>query len=325
MKRKFTKYPSKITASRESEYYAKKAKEEAEENERVRSNLEIAQKYAPILSREGYDGESFVTWVEEEHYYDDLRDPDNLRGVIWNFVLGYICERDDYGGSAQEEEADEVTDKILSQGNGVDACDRVTASSRYEPDDSGIESYQAQCRSKKDNVLCIKHSNNRIDRYRFHSIDGLGDVFEPETGSGNWWTSYIVTPDNKLLSWQFNGRYTPVDATYGEDFWVETASEENIESATDAKYFANMVSASSEDTYRYLIRGFYDIDRKGLAEDAWADTISEVDDIVNEYANKGYYLEVKNLETGTAVEFTADDWFDSLSETGFSGIPGALS
>lgn len=91
------------------------------------------------------------------------------------------------------------------------------------------------------------------------------------------------------------------------------------------KYFANMVSASSEDTYRYLIRGFYDTDRKGLAEDAWADTVSEVDEIVNEYANKGYYLEVRNLETGTVLEFSADNWFDEIyPDGGFSEIPGAI-
>ena len=104
--------------------------------------------------------------------------------------------------------------------NTVEGCDNITASSRYEPEDCNIESYQAQCQAKKNNVLCIPRSNGRVDRYGFHSIDGKGDVYEPETGSGEWWTSYIVTPDNELLSWQF-GRYTPVDAVYGEDFWVE--------------------------------------------------------------------------------------------------------
>lgn len=82
-------------------------------------------------------------------------------------------------------------------------------------------SYQDDLNSKRNNVLCIKKPNGRIEKYRFNRIDGNGDVFEPETGSGNWWTSYIVTPDNRLLSWEFSGRYTPVDAIYGEDFWVE--------------------------------------------------------------------------------------------------------
>jgi len=92
----------------------------------------------------------------------------------------------------------------------------------------------------------------------------------------------------------------------------------------DTKYFANMVSAS-DDSYRYLIRGYYDQSRRGLAEDSWADTISEVDEIVNEYANKGYYLEVRNLETGTVLEFSADNWFDEIyPDGGFSAIPGAI-
>lgn len=64
------------------------------------------------------------------------------------------------------------------------------------------------------------------DSYEFRYTSEEGDVFEPKSGSGNWWTSYIVTPDNKLLSWEFSGRYTPVDAVYGEDFWVEDNSVE---------------------------------------------------------------------------------------------------
>lgn len=198
----------------------------------------------------------------------------------------------------------------------IDACDKVMASDL---------SYQEQLQSKKNTVLCIRDSEGNVDKYRFHSIDGQGDVFEPEPGSGNWWTSYIVTPDKKLLMWDFNGRYYPCSDVYGDTFWIETVDGENIKATTEPKYFANMVSASSEDTYRYLIRGFYDSNRKGIAEDAWADTISEVDNIVNEYANKGYYLEVKNLETGTVLEFSADNWFDEIyPDGGFSAIPGAI-
>lgn len=75
--------------------------------------------------------------------------------------------------------------------------------------------------STTNKVLKIKKCNGRIESYPFKYKSEDGDVFEPETGSGNWWTSYIVTPDNRLLSWQFNGRYISVDAIYGEDFWVE--------------------------------------------------------------------------------------------------------
>ena len=74
------------------------------------------------------------------------------------------------------------------------------------------------------------------DSYEFHYTSGEGDVFEPKPGSGNWWTSYIVTPDNRLLSWEFSGRYTPVDAVYGKDFWVEDNSVEScstIQASTD--------------------------------------------------------------------------------------------
>lgn len=268
MKRKFTKYPSKITASRESEYYAKKAKEEAEEDERVRSNLEIAQKYAPILSREGYDGEYFVTWVEEEHYYDDLRDPDNLRGVIWNFVLGYICERDDYGGSAQEEEADEVTDKILSQGNGVDACEDVMSSE-----------------------ICYRDSDNDD---RVVALDaGMSDE-EVEEMLAAHPSYYRSTLD----------RFDACD---------------KVDACGDTKYFANMVSASIDDgDYKdeFLVEGYYDNQRRGLAESAETSDVSALNELINEYANKGYYIAVHNLTDGTITEFSPDNWFDDLARDG---------
>lgn len=70
-------------------------------------------------------------------------------------------------------------------------------------------------------VLKIQRKNDRVDSYEFRYNSTEGDVFEPKTDSDEWWTSYIVTPDNRLLSWGFNGRYTPVSAVYGKDFWVE--------------------------------------------------------------------------------------------------------
>ena len=72
-----------------------------------------------------------------------------------------------------------------------------------------------------DKVLKIKNDNGRIESYPFKYESEEGDVFEPETGSGNWWTSYIVTPDKKLLMWDFNGRYYPCSDVYGDTFWVE--------------------------------------------------------------------------------------------------------
>jgi len=206
----------------------------------------------------------------------------------------------------------------LDRFDDIDACDNVMASSRYEPDDSGIESYQAQCRSKKDNVLCIKYGDNQIDRYRFHSIDGLGDVFEPETGSGNWWTSYIVTPDNKLLSWQFNGRYTPVDATYGEDFWIETANEENIEATTEPKYFANMVNASEITASKYsaaeiqkaqVFLDSQDSEKVEFVEDVYSDILDLfADSIPEDFISKE--KEIMRDARGIAEE----DWGLSAAE-----------
>lgn len=78
-----------------------------------------------------------------------------------------------------------------------------------------------QASDTSNKVLKIQRSNGRVDSYEFRYNSTEGDVFEPKTNSGEWWTSYIVTPDNRLLSWGLNGRYTPVNAVYGTDFWVE--------------------------------------------------------------------------------------------------------
>jgi uncharacterized protein YutD len=174
------------------------------------SNLEIAEKYKPILDKYGYDGDWFVTTVEEEYDYLDLRDPDDLRGAIWNFVLGYICERDDYGGSAQEAEADEVTDKILSE---VTACSDVTA----------------------------------------------------------------------------------------------------------PKYFANMVSASVDDgdyDDEFLVEGYYDNQYRGLAESTETSDVSALNEYINDYANRGYFIKVHNLTDGTITQFSPDNWFDDIAPDG---------
>lgn len=153
-----------------------------------------------------------------------------------------------------------------------------------------------------DNIMAYDHrySAGRIED------DGTEDFYY-DTGFDSW---------DEACDWGINHECTHIyDREKNEYVPIESC---------DTKYFANMVSAS-DNSYRYLIRGYYDQSRRGLAEDSWADTISEVDEIVNEYANKGYYLEVKNLETGTVLEFSADNWFDEIyPDGGFSAIPGAI-
>ena len=66
-------------------------------------------------------------------------------------------------------------------------------------------------------VLNIRRRSGNIDTYEFKYTSGEGDVYEPASDSGIWYQSYIVTPDNELLSWSFNGHYYPSN----NEFWVE--------------------------------------------------------------------------------------------------------
>lgn len=57
---------------------------------------------------------------------------------------------------------------------------------------------------------------NRVEEYEYKCEDGQGSVYEP-ADSNNWWTSYIVTPNNQLLTWTLKGNYIPS----AREFWVE--------------------------------------------------------------------------------------------------------
>lgn len=86
----------------------------------------------------------------------------------------------------------------------------------------------------------------------------------------------------------------------------------------DTKYFANMVSASNDPELDddFLIEGYYDNQRRGLAESAETSDVYALNELANEYANKGYYIVVHNLTEGTITEFSADNWFDDIARDG---------
>lgn len=66
-------------------------------------------------------------------------------------------------------------------------------------------------------VLNIRRRSGNVDSYEFKYTSADGDVYEPVSDSDIWYQSYIVTPDNELLSWSFNGHYYPSN----NEFWVE--------------------------------------------------------------------------------------------------------
>lgn len=92
----------------------------------------------------------------------------------------------------------------------------------------------------------------------------------------------------------------------------------NVTASKKPRYFANMVSASNDPELddEFLVEGYYDNQRRGLAESAETSDVSALNELVNEYANKGYYIVVHNITDGCSMEFTPDHWFDSLLPDG---------
>lgn len=100
--------------------------------------------------------------------------------------------------------------------------------------------------------------------------------------------------------------------------------ETDVNCSTDTKYFANMVNAAS-DLGTYEVFAYYDDSYRALACNEYVNTLSEVDELVNKYANSGYCIRVKNHDSGTILEFTPDNWFNELlPDGGFCALDGLL-
>ena len=91
-----------------------------------------------------------------------------------------------------------------------------------------------------------------------------------------------------------------------------------INDTVKPRYFANMVSCSSDPELddEFLVEGYYDNQRRGLAESSETSDVSALNELINEYANKGYYIVVHNITDGRSMGFTPDHWFDSLAPDG---------
>lgn len=87
----------------------------------------------------------------------------------------------------------------------------------------------------------------------------------------------------------------------------------SINCSTATKYFANMVSASmSYDGDKYYVAGYYDNLMRGLGEDLSTDSFDAVLEFATELANDGYFIKIKNVETGSEVHYDANVWLDAI-------------
>lgn len=172
----------------------------------------------------------------------------------------------------------------------------------------------------------VKYAEDRIDRegYSEEDIESCDKVIASDyrysagriesDGTEDFYYDTGFNSYDEACDWGINHECTHIYDREKDEFIPINSC--------DTKYFANMVNASNDpDSYHYLVRGYYDQDRRGLADDSWANTLSEADEIINEYANQGYYIELRNLKTGTILEFSADNWFDEIyPDGGFAEI-----
>lgn len=211
----------------------------------------------------------------------------------------------------------------LVYGDEVDACDNVTASTRpHPPIPAGWERVpEGDDEEGNWSTISKELPNNGgyiwLDLY-YDNNDRR--YYELQIGYRN--SDGTIGDIRPLISKEF---YRLGDAVkYAEDRINRESDSEDIESCdkvetSDTKYFANMVSASIDDgdyNDEFLVEGYYDNQRRGLAESAETSDVSALNELINEYANKGYYITVHNLTDGTITEFSADNWFDDLARDG---------
>lgn len=189
----------------------------------------------------------------------------------------------------------------------IDACDKILGSSLRMTDvTKEVIDYLAT--NYPDSDLYEELVNKNI------SITLWGDSYSLSYPS-------IKNPDNFLTKPSENDLVKVMSDLFPNSYWgdiVDVDACDKVEATTEPKYFANMVSASSEDpqSYGYEVKGYYDENRRGLAESEWVEDVSKANEIANDYANKGYYLEIRNNYSGTIIKMDPNTWFEDFYPDG---------
>jgi hypothetical protein len=98
-----------------------------------------------------------------------------------------------------------------------------------------------------------------------------------------------------------------------DDEDIDACNSIEGDTKTKTRYFANMVSASmSYDGDKYYVAGYYDNLMRGLAEDLSTDSFDAVLEFANELANDGYFIKIKNTQTGSEMHYDANVWLDAI-------------
>ena len=219
------------------------------------------------------------------HYMEMLRD-DSLS-------VGYI--------------ASDLSDTLYNMfSDNVEACDKVTAAIQLpiDPKDTIYDLYQIAvtwCDDSEVDQILLNNGTSPDSRF----------IVDENTNVTQAYNDLIDYIKNNINPDILNEREYAL--VYGDD--VEACDTVD---ASDTKYFADMVSCSSDPELDddFLVEGYYDNQRRGLAESAETSDVSALNELINDYANQGYYIVVHNLTDGVITEFSADNWFNNIAPDG---------
>lgn len=171
----------------------------------------------------------------------------------------------------------------------------------------------------------LMESDSAVAQGVLDYLNSFGDPIYPVSDT-NWMTA--ETDISNVDIWDLYCTFMQwIDYEYNDwgDIYIESIPGCEIfsEAASDMvtgsskikhpKYFANMVSASmSYDGDKYYVAGYYDNLMRGLGDDLSTDSFDAVLEFANELANDGYFIKIKNVETGSEVHYDANVWLDAI-------------
>jgi len=276
---------------------------------KVTSSLDIDEPYGfDSKSFDRYDEEDWAYYIANKEHYDEdmyhelLSDINNLRADEW--IKDDCFEH----LSKKALEAFKQFIKFHEDDEDVEACGDITASTKSHP-----------------------------------SVPAGWEIIpEGDDEEGNWGTICKALPNDSGYVWidmfynEKDRRYYEIQYAYrkanGNVGEIWKVSENPFYSLNRALEYANRKFFSDSDDVEacgditcskdpeldeeFLIEGYYDDQKRGLAESAETSDVYALNELANEYANKGYYIRVHNITDGTVAEFSADSWFNSLAKDG---------
>lgn len=307
MRRHFTKYPSNIKASVDLPF-SKKAKQYAQAA--WNKGMSVDQAYDFVfksMTKDGYstNHESVPATIQKaiDQLYEEEGDPNNPSTWVWgstcnDVTASEICYRDR-----------DNDDRVVALDVGMSDEDvkemLATHPSYYRStldrfDDSNTPIKASYPDGSEFNRICDQYAS--LDPWI--PLDEIWDMVNEAYGNEDGLADDVVSWVEHCRSCEDKG----IDP-YNEN--IDACDK--IETTTTPKYFANMVSASTDDgDYKYYVAGYYDNLMRGLSDNLSTDSFDAVLEFANELANDGCFIQIKNLITGSEVYYDSNVWLEAI-------------